>query len=172
MILKILTSSNIDTKCKYGRPLGRSRSSCVKARLVRPQEFCFDSRLSDWVDRYGFLWVVMCLRAIKEEIKLLQKRKLIIFALPRFFTKKEMDSSILVRQMEALYYHGVKRTEVCLLHFRREDSGNYLNGRILEKWFIYLFTSFSGHRPAQRECARTGLIGLMQGAIPAESHNP
>ena len=23
--------------------------------------------------------------------------------------------------------------------------------------FIYLFTSFSGHRPAQRECARTGL---------------
>ena len=28
--------------------------------------------------------------------------------------------------------------------------------------FIYLFTSFSGHRPAQRECARTGLIGPMQ----------
>ena len=23
--------------------------------------------------------------------------------------------------------------------------------------FIYLFTSFSGHGPAQRECARTGL---------------
>ena len=23
--------------------------------------------------------------------------------------------------------------------------------------FIYIFTSFSGHRPAQRECARTGL---------------
>ena len=31
--------------------------------------------------------------------------------------------------------------------------------------FIYLFTSFSGPRPAQRECARTGLVGLMQGAI-------
>ena len=37
--------------------------------------------------------------------------------------------------------------------------------------FIYLFTSFSRHRPAQRECARTGL-GHMQGAIPAQSHNP
>ena len=24
-------------------------------------------------------------------------------------------------------------------------------------YFIYLFTSFSGHRPSQRECARTGL---------------
>ena len=38
--------------------------------------------------------------------------------------------------------------------------------------FIYLFTSFSGHRPAQRECARTGLIGPMQGTIPTQSHNP
>ena len=38
--------------------------------------------------------------------------------------------------------------------------------------FIYLFTSFSGHRPAQRECARTRLIGPMQGTIPAQSHNP
>ena len=47
VILKFLSSRNIYTKCKYGRPLGRSRSSCVKARLVRPQEFCFDSRLSD-----------------------------------------------------------------------------------------------------------------------------
>ena len=59
--------------------------------------------------------------------------------LPRFFTKKEMDSSVLVHQMEALYYHKVKRTEVCLLHFRREDSGNYLNGRIPEKWFCFKF---------------------------------
>ena len=30
------------TECKYGGPLGRPRSSCAKARLVRPQEFCFD----------------------------------------------------------------------------------------------------------------------------------
>ena len=29
--------------------------------------------------------------------------------------------------------------EVCLLHFRREDSGNYLNGRISEKWFCFNF---------------------------------
>ena len=59
--------------------------------------------------------------------------------LPRFFSKKELDSSVLVRRMEALYYHGVKRTEVCLLPFRREDSGSYLNGRILEKWFCFKF---------------------------------
>ena len=39
-------------------------------------------------------------------------------------------------------------------------------------FLLFLFTSFSGHRPAQRECARTGLIGPMQGAIPAQSHNP
>ena len=39
--------------------------------------------------------------------------------------------------------------------------------------FIYLFIyQLSGHRPAQKECARTGLIVPMQGAIPAQSHNP
>ena len=32
--------------------------------------------------------------------------------------------------------------------------------------FYVFFASFSGHRPAQREYARTGLIGPMQGAIP------
>ena len=30
------------TECKYGGPLGRPGSICTKARLVRPQEFCFD----------------------------------------------------------------------------------------------------------------------------------
>ena len=34
---------------------------------------------------------------------------------------------------------------------------------------VYLFNSFSGHEPAQRECAWTG---LMQGAIPTQSHHP
>ena len=34
--------------------------------------------------------------------------------------------------------------------------------------FIYFFTSFSGRRPAQREWARTGLIGPMRGAIPTQ----
>ena len=38
--------------------------------------------------------------------------------------------------------------------------------------FIVFFTSFSGHRPAQREYARTGLIGPMQGTSPTQSHNP
>ena len=32
----------VDTECKYGGPLARPGSSCAKARLVRPQEFCFD----------------------------------------------------------------------------------------------------------------------------------
>ena len=41
-----------------------------------------------------------------------------------------------------------------------------------KKCFSFSFTSFSGHRPAQREQARTGLIGPMQGAIPTQSHNP
>ena len=36
------TRKTFDTECKYGGPLGRSGSSCAKARLVRPQEFCFD----------------------------------------------------------------------------------------------------------------------------------
>ena len=27
----------------------------------------------------------------------------------------------------------------------------------MQSHFIYLFTSFSGHRPAQRECAQAGL---------------
>ena len=48
--------------------------------------------------------------------------------------------------MEALYYHGVKRTKVCSLHFRREDSRNYLNGRIPERWFCLKF-ALSGLLP-------------------------
>ena len=36
------TLKTFDTECKYGGPLGRPGSSCAKARLVRPQEFCFD----------------------------------------------------------------------------------------------------------------------------------
>ena len=36
-----------------------------------------------------------------------------------------------------------------------------------DKWI--LFTSFSGHRPAQGECALMGLIGPMRGAIPTQS---
>ena len=35
----------------------------------------------------------------------------------------------------------------------------------------FYFTSFTGHRPAQREWAQTGLIGPMRGAIPTQSHN-
>ena len=34
---------------------------------------------------------------------------------------------------------------------------------------VHLFNSFSGHEPAQRECAQTG---LMRGAIPTQSHHP
>ena len=30
------------TECKYGGPLGLPGSSCPKARLLKPQEFCFD----------------------------------------------------------------------------------------------------------------------------------
>ena len=37
---------------------------------------------------------------------------------------------------------------------------------------FFYFTGFSGHRPAKREWARTGLIGPMQGAIPTQSQNP
>ena len=50
-----------------------------------------------------------------------------------------MDSGDSARRMEALYYRGVKRTKVCSLHFRREDSRNYLNGRIPERWFCFKF---------------------------------
>ena len=51
------------------------------------------------------------------------------------------------------------------------DSGTSNSSDLLFIYLvIYSFTSFSGHRHAQRECARTGLIGPMQGAIPAQSH--
>ena len=56
-------------------------------------------------------------RAIKGGDLIQRKRKLIIFPLPRLLTKKEMDSSNSAWRMEALYYHGVKRTKVCSLHF-------------------------------------------------------
>ena len=52
---------------------------------------------------------------------------------------RRKKSSDLARRMEALYYHGVKRTKVCSLDFRREDSRNYLNGRIPERWFCFKF---------------------------------
>ena len=44
------------------------------------KSFVLLARLSDWVYRYCLLWFVTCLK----EIKLKQKRKLIIFPLPRF----------------------------------------------------------------------------------------
>ena len=47
-----------------------------------------------------------------------------------------------------------------------ESSSTFCNNVVL------CFTSFSGHRPAQREWARTGLLGPMQSVIPTESHNP
>ena len=50
-----------------------------------------------------------------------------------------MDSRDSVLRMEALCYHGMKRTKVCSLHLKREDSRNYLNGRIPERWFCCKF---------------------------------
>ena len=37
--------------------------------------------------------------------------------------------------------------------------------------FIYLFTSFSGHRPAQRDVHERD-SGPRRGVIPTQSHNP
>ena len=34
---------------------------------------------------------------------------------------KQFDAA----NQEALFYHGVKRTKLCSLHFRKEDSRNY-----------------------------------------------
>ena len=42
MKMPMPTNRSEYTECKYGGPLGRFGSSCAKARLVRPQEFCFD----------------------------------------------------------------------------------------------------------------------------------
>ena len=41
-MLMWLLPISIYTECKYGGSLGRPGSSCAKARLVRPREFCFD----------------------------------------------------------------------------------------------------------------------------------
>ena len=43
------------TECKYGGPLGRPGSSCAKARLVRPREFCFDCASSGTAEQ-GEKW--------------------------------------------------------------------------------------------------------------------
>ena len=60
--------------------------------------------------------------------------------LPRFFTKKEMDSSDSALRMGALYlYNRVQRMKVCSLHLRGLVSRNYLNGRIPERWFCFKF---------------------------------
>ena len=56
--------------------------------------------------------------------------------------------------------YGIKNT----------DEGKRYEKYVTEP-FYYFFTSFSGHRPAQREYARTGLRGPMQGASPTQSHN-
>ena len=59
--------------------------------------------------------------------------------------------------MEALYYHGIKRTKVCPLNFRREDSRNYLNGTILERWFCFKF-ALSVLLPMQ------GIVNILENA--------
>ena len=42
MMIPMPTNRSEYTECKYGGPLGPPGYSCAKARLVRPQEFCFD----------------------------------------------------------------------------------------------------------------------------------
>ena len=42
MMMPMPTNRSEYTEWKYGGPLGRPGSSCAKARLVRPQEFCFE----------------------------------------------------------------------------------------------------------------------------------
>ena len=41
--LSTKTLRTLYIECKYGGALGQPGSSCAKARLVRPQGFCFDS---------------------------------------------------------------------------------------------------------------------------------
>ena len=43
---------------------------------------------------------------------------------------------------------------------------------ILFYFILFYFSSFSGHRLAQREWVRRRLINAMQGSIPTQSHNP
>ena len=69
---------------------------------------------------------------------------------------------------------------LCPFPFARPKNAKKITPVLWDRYlyfFLYfilfhLFTSFSGHWPAQRECARMGLIGSMQGAIRTQSHNP
>ena len=80
------------TLCKYGGSLGRPGSSCAKARLVRPREFCFDCASQRFSQS---IWFPSSCYVLKSHQRgdLTPAETKIIFALPRFFTKKEMDSS-------------------------------------------------------------------------------
>ena len=60
--------------------------------------------------------------------------------------------------------YGIKNTD------EGKNSKRY-EKYVTDPFYCFFFTSFSGHRPAQREYAQTGLIGPMQGASPTQSHN-
>ena len=51
-------------------------------------------------------------------------------------------------------------------------SANYLTWSKQGSLSVFYFSSFFGHRLAQREWARRGLISPMWGSIPTQSHNP
>ena len=113
------------TKCKYGGSLGRPGSSCAKAGLVRPREFCFN--FASW--RFSrLIWFPSSCYVLKShqrgnltpaETKVAYLRFAKVLCEERNGFKRFGGSA---GRMEALYYHGVKRTKVRSLHFRREDS--------------------------------------------------
>ena len=77
--------------------------------------------------------------------------------------------------MGRYYFYNRRGKKIIIKRLLDDNDGTSgLEEAFLFTFFIYVifFTSFSGHRPAQREWARTRLIGPMQGAIPTQSHNP
>ena len=80
------------TECKYGGPLGQPMSSCVKARLVRPQEFfctCMSLQLSQSIWFASSSYVLKSHQ--KGDLTTAETKVDLIFPLPRFLTKEKMD---------------------------------------------------------------------------------
>ena len=87
------------TECKYSGSLCRPGSSCAKARLVRPQEFCFDCS-SLRMTRSIWFASSCCLPERHENRDFTQAGT--TFTFPRSFHKEVKDSCDSARRWEAI----------------------------------------------------------------------
>ena len=114
------TKGDLYTECKYGGSLRRPGSSCAKARLVRPREFCFDCASQRFSRSIWFPSSCYVLKSHQKGDLTPAETKVDYLRFAKVLYE-ERNGFKRFGGANGGTYHGVKRTKVCSLHFRREE---------------------------------------------------